>query len=115
MIDENSIDMLRARGLIERTKAGEEAVRVTAQCRRPFAKTDYATLREAMRDWEKSITAAFAKHGGEVVPGSLSILGQTIELLVPAKEIALIDHELAKEEVRLDLVEQRNATLGKKL
>lgn len=115
MIDVDKIEKLRVRGLVERTSDGLEAVRVTAQCRLAFDKTDYAALRETMQQWEKSIAAKFARHGGEVVPGSLSVAGQTIELLVPAKTLASIDRELDKEGVRLDLIEEHSVTLDKKL
>lgn len=111
MINEKQIAKLRAHGLIERTRGGEEAVRVTAQNRTPFKNGDYAGLRKAMQEWEKSITATLVKHGADVVPGSLSVLGQTIELLVPAKDVVSINREFAKEEVRLDLMEDWNAEL----
>ena len=115
MIDDDKIEKLRARGLVDRTSEGLEAVRVTAQCRLAFDKTDYAASRQTMQQWENSIAAKFARHGGEVVPGSLSVAGQTVEFLLPPNKLAFIERELDADGVRLDLVEERNATLYKNL
>jgi hypothetical protein len=43
----------------------------------------------------------------EIVPGSLSIAGQTIEAIVPIANLPSAEAELAQENVRVDLVTSR--------
>ena len=107
MIDHRAIEKLRPRSETASTSSGAEAVRITAQCRRPLIAQSRQERKAILEDWQNSIGQALARHGGEIVPGSLSIAGQTIEAIVPIANLPSAEAELAQENVRVDLVTSR--------
>jgi len=74
---------------------------------RPLIAQSRQERKAILEDWQNSIGQALARHGGEIVPGSLSIAGQTIEAIVPIANLPSAEAELAQENVRVDLVTSR--------
>lgn len=107
MIGRKDIDRIRQLGLIEHTSAGREAVRMTVQCRRSSAGHSRESWRSVLREWELEVARVLSGHGGEVVPGTLSVAGQTIEAVVPVDEVDAVLHEAVSSDVRFDLVVPR--------
>lgn len=104
MIAPEEIEKLRRLGLTELTSAGLEAVRVTAQNRRRIGGKSRESLRTMLQAWETELDHKLMRHGGEVVVGSLSIAGQTVEAVVPIVELDSVSEEMIEADVRLDLV-----------
>ncbi|KJJ99593.1 MULTISPECIES: hypothetical protein [Pseudomonas] len=104
MVETREIEKLRQLGLTEQTSAGVEAVRVTAQCRLSAAGYTRDKWRSALLDWECGIEQQLASHGAELVPGSLSVSGQTVEVVVPIDQLSSVVAEMADADVRIDIV-----------
>ncbi|SPO65039.1 hypothetical protein [Pseudomonas sp. JV241A] len=107
MVETREIEKLRQLGLTEHTSAGVEAVRVTAQCRRSAVGFTRDKWRSALLDWESEIEQQLASHGGELIQGSLSVSGQTVEAVVPIVELSSVVAEMADSDVRIDIVTPR--------
>ncbi|MGH8483880.1 MAG: hypothetical protein ACRESP_05715, partial [Pseudomonas sp.] len=45
-----------------------------------------------------------ATHGAELIQGSLSVAGQTVEAVVPIGELTSVVAEMADADVRIDIV-----------
>ena len=107
MVELDKIEKMRRLGLTDRTSAGAEAVRVTAQCRGALAGHSRESWRSTLQAWERDVERKLASHGGELVKGSLSITGQTVEAIVPVDELPSIVDEMTDSNVRLDVVVPR--------
>lgn len=106
-MDRQELDKLRRLGLTETTTLGAKGVRISAQHQRSLPATTRPDRRKTLQAWAEGLNARVAGYGGEVVPGSLSIAGQTVEAIVPIDSIEVIEHDLAKEDIRIDLVVPR--------
>jgi hypothetical protein len=104
------LDKLRRLGLTEKTPSGEEAVRVTAQHRKPLIDHSRQERRDILETWQEEIGQTLARYGGEIVPDSLSVLGQTVEAIVPVEKLATIETDLTKGDVRIDVIVPRQVT-----
>jgi hypothetical protein len=107
MPDRRDIEKLRRLDLTESTSSGAEAVRLTAQYRQPLAGQSREQRRAVLQTWQDELAQTLARHGGEIVPGSLSLAGQTVEAIVPVEKVSSAEAELAAENVRIDLVTPR--------
>ena len=106
---EGEIEEMRRLGLTERTEGGEEAVRVSVQCRRAACGHSREGWRGVLQEWEREVGQALARHGAQLVQGSLSVSGQTVEALVPVGELTAICDEMARRDARVDLLRRRRA------
>jgi hypothetical protein len=107
------LDKLRERGLLEPGPAnGAACVRLSVQYAPRLAGKTRAERRELLGCWAKEVGRTLARHGGEVVPDSLSIAGQTVEAVVPLEEYPSVEAELAGRGERADLVVPRRAVAG---
>jgi hypothetical protein len=107
------LDKLRERGLLEAGNgAGAGCVRLSVQYAQRLAGKTRAERREVLGCWAEEVGRTLARHGGEVVPDSLSIAGQTVEAVVPVEEYPRVEAELAGRGERADLVVPRRAALG---
>jgi hypothetical protein len=108
------LDKLRERDLLEPgSGAGAGGcVRLSVQYAPRLAGKTRAERREVLGCWAEEVGRALARHGGEVVPDSLSIAGQTVEAVVPAEEYPRVEAELAGRGERADLVVPRRAISG---
>src|SRR5262245_25394917 len=109
-MERGDLDKLRRLGLTGKTPSGQETVRVTAQHRKPLADQSREQRRNILETWQQEIGRMLAPHGGEIVPNSLSVLGQTVEAVVPVDKLDSIESDLTKRDVRLDLILPRQAT-----
>lgn len=107
------LDKLRERGLLEAGgSAGGECVRLSVQYAQRLAGKTRAERREVLTCWAEQVGRALARHGGEVVPNSLSVVGQTVEAVVPVGEYPRVEAELAGRGERTDLVVPRRVIAG---
>ena len=60
-----------------------------------------------MQTWERELGEKLSAHGGEVVPHSLSVAGQTVEAIVPIDSLPSVAAEMESGDVRLDVVAPR--------
>lgn len=102
-METRDIEKLRDRGLTVPTAGGDEGVRITAQCRRLFGDQSRQERREALEAWEHDLERQLATHGGQIVPGSLSVAGQTIEAIVPIESLTSLKADLSASDVRVDI------------
>lgn len=103
------IDKLRRLGMVETGPTGTELVRVTAQLRQLLGPVSRDERRAQLQAFESAMGRYLARHGGSIVPDSLSVLGQTLEALVPVDRLPALEAEL-DDKVRLDLVRRYQAT-----
>jgi len=90
------------------TQRGVEALHVTAQTQRPLFELTKNQRLSVLTSWEDGLRRTIEKYGGEVVPGSLSLLGQTVEALIPVTTFETAAKELEDGEVRIDLMLPRS-------
>lgn len=105
-MEQHDLKKIRDLGLTERTSQGREGVRVTAQCRHTL-EGQLEQRKQALEAWINSVAQKFARHGGEVVPDSLSVLGQTVEAIIPVDAVEDVEADVATDDIRLDLVVPR--------
>jgi hypothetical protein len=110
-MEPGDLDKLRRLGLTGKTASGQETVRVTAQHRKSLLGQSREQRRAILEGWQQEIGRMLAPHGGEIVPNSLSVAGQTVEAVVPVEKLDKIEHDLTKGDVRLDLIVPRQATV----
>lgn len=111
-MDTRELDKLRRLGLTEKTSSGAEGVRISAQHQRSLAGETRLDRRRTLQTWADDLNEKVAHHGGEIVPGSLSVAGQTVEAVVPVDTFEAIQSGLTKEGVRVDLVVPRQVVPG---
>ncbi len=105
------LEKLRERGLLEPDGAGAGCVRLSVQYAQRLAGKTRAERREVLGCWAEEVGRTLARHGGEVVPDSLSIAGQTVEAVVPVEEYPRVEAELAGRGERADLVVPRRVVV----
>lgn len=101
---------MRRLGLLERTPTGAEAVRVTAQFKLPLENRTRLALKEAIERRQHEIEETFTEFDALIVPDSLSVTGQLVEVLVPVANLTGLSEVLAHKGVRIDVIAPRNAT-----
>lgn len=111
-MDRRELDRLRRLGLTEKTSSGAEGVRISAQHQRTIAGETRPDRRKALQTWADDLNEKVAHHGGEVVPDSLSVAGQTVEAIVPIDTFEAVQSDLTNEGVRIDLVVPRQVVPG---
>ncbi|MCF1487912.1 hypothetical protein LZ838_11140 [Pseudomonas sp. AA27] len=107
MLEMREVEKLRQLGLTEHTSGGAEAVRVTAQCRQVGKVLTREDLRSRLVDWQRQLEQRLAIHGAELIEGSLSVSGQTVEAVVPILELSQVMAEMSEQDVRIDIVKPR--------
>lgn len=105
------VERLRQLGLIEHTEAGAEAVRVTAQFHISDRKRSRTLLREALLDRQKAVQPILQECEAAIVPDSLSVSGQLVEMVVPVSRLEDLSAAMSGEGVRIDLISPRRGTL----
>lgn len=115
MLTRNDPDKLHRRGLTERTSRGEQRVRLTAQCPAPLLDHSRQERRAVLESWQKTLQDRLANYRAELVPDSLSVLGQTVEVIVPLATLQSAEADIAGDEIRLEPVLPRQVTAGSRL
>lgn len=106
-MDSHALNKLRDLGLMKKTAAGAESVRVSAQWRHAPEGQPPAERRQALETWSRGIAEKLARHGGEVIPDSMSVAGLTVEAMVPVDAFDEIEAEIGADGVRLDVIMPR--------
>lgn len=101
-MEAREIEKLRNRGMTVPTAGGDEGVRITAQCRRLFGDQSRQERRLALEAWGQDLELRIATHGGQIVPGSLSVTGQTIDVIVPIESLPSLEADLSSSDIRVD-------------
>lgn len=112
MATRNDLDKLHQRGLTEQTSRGEQGVRLTAQCRAPLFDHSRQERRAILESWQKTLQDRLTNYRAELVPDSLSVLGQTVEVIVPLETLQSAEADIAGDGIRLDPVLPRQVTAG---
>ena len=107
-IDRRAIEKLRRLGMTESLADGAEAVRVTAQYSGRPSSPNRKAWTERLTSWERQIADDAGRMGAELVEGSLSVSGQTVELLVPITRLESLRCALERDEVRVRLLEEHD-------
>ena len=102
-----NLDKLRARGATAQTAAGEEAVHLTAKSNAVLRHLPRAERLETLRGWEDSLKGTVEANGGTIVPDSLSLLGQYVQILLPVRSVDKVVAELNQRDIRVDTVERK--------
>jgi len=106
-MDPSRIDKLRERGFLETGPDGQECVRLSLQQPARAEGLSRGALKDRLEQWVERLRDRVAEHGGAIVPGSLSTVGQTVEALVPVDLVGPASADLKRLGVRIDLVETR--------
>ena len=106
-IDPKDIDKLRQLGATEQLQGGVEGVRLTAQFRGAPASRDRRAWKSTLEEWERRLADEMKQFGAHTVDGSLSMSGQTVELVVPVKGLEATVRKLAKDDVGVRLSKER--------
>lgn len=112
-MDTRDLDRLRSLGLTERTADGVEAVRVSAQFQAPLFDHSRAERARILERWEDHLKEMVNRHGGFLVPGSLSMLGQSVEALLPVEAVNAVEHAAANDHTRIDVLMPYDAAAGR--
>jgi hypothetical protein len=107
VIDPKDIDRLRKLGATEQLQGGVEGVRLTAQFRGTPASRDRRAWKSELEQWERHLSDEVKKFGAHTVDGSLSMSGQTVELVVPVKDLEAAVRKLAEDDVDVRLTQER--------
>jgi hypothetical protein len=106
-IDPKEIDKLRKLGATEDLQGGVEGVRLTAQFRGSPMTHDRDAWKFALQEWERHLADQIKQFGAHTVDGSLSMSGQTVELVVPVKDLEATVRKLAEDDVGVRLSRER--------
>lgn len=101
---EIEIARLRQLGLTERRPGGAEVIRCSVQFRRRPSGHSRAAWRRIIAGWEADIARVVSDAGGALVPGSFSLTGQLVEVLVPVDALAQVRDEIDARHGRIDIV-----------
>lgn len=104
MLDADTLAKLHKLGLIETAADGSEGVRVSVQCRSDLAGQNRQQRRETLERWVETTATKLARFGAAVRPESLSVMGQTVEAVIPISKCETAEREFAKTGERLDVV-----------
>jgi hypothetical protein len=106
-IDQNDIEKLRKLGAIEQLQGGEEGVRLTAQFRGAPATPDRRAWKSTLEEWERHVSGQMKQFGAHTVDGSLSMSGQTVQLIVPVKDLEAAVRKLSEDDIDVRLTQER--------
>lgn len=106
-IDKTEIEKLRKLGAMETTRGGEEGVRLTAQFRGAPSTPDRKAWKETLEQWERRLDEKIRPFGAATVDGSLSTSGQSVELVVPVKDLDAAVKALSDDDIGLRLSRER--------
>jgi len=98
------IEKLRRLGLTEISSQGEQAIRLTAQCRVSMFERGRHERRVLLEEWKSGLEKKLHAFRSDVVPNSLSLTAQTVELVVPINEVQAVDSALSADDVRVDIL-----------
>jgi hypothetical protein len=99
------------RDLVVRDSGGRDAVRIYLQYLPTLSARSRGARTKALRNRFEKVARKHAGTGVELYPESLSESGQVIEALVPAERYEEAIHELEGDDIRVDLVQEFQATL----
>jgi hypothetical protein len=103
------LSKLRRLALTERTSRGEEAVRVSVQSQANMTAENRESRRRVLEAWQLDLADKLRPFRGEVVPDSLSLTAQTVEVNVPVEMFDAVRMITEAEHLRLDFVTRRQA------
>lgn len=106
---EISIPELRILGLTE-MKGRIEMARLGVKLRGPIGTPDPRDFLAALRSRMAEVLGVVQDEGGEIVPNSFSLTGQSFLALVPLDHLEVLSDKL--EEKRAELFVDREGTLG---
>jgi uncharacterized protein HemX len=106
-IDQNEIDKLRKLGATVQLDDGGEGVRLTAQFRGTPESRDRQAWKSTLEEWERHLSDKMKPFGGHMVDGSLSLSGQTVELVVPVKDLEAAVRKLSDDDIGVRLTQER--------
>src|SRR5689334_23011588 len=94
-MDKQIIEKMRRQGLTEQNASGAESVRLSAQLKAPLFEHDRNRRQAILGQWQHELQERLEKHGGEVIPDSLSLSGQTVDIRVPVDSIDAAESEVS--------------------
>jgi hypothetical protein len=101
-MDNHIIEKMRRLGLTEQNASGAETLRLSAQLKAPLFNRDRQQRQDLLDKWQNQLQQKLEKHGGEVIPNSLSLTGQTVDIRVPVESLEAAEQEMSSEDTRLD-------------
>jgi len=82
-----SIHELRKLGLVE-TKPNGEFARLGVHLREARARIPAADFAAAIKTWASDVSDLVKESGGEIVPQTFSLTGQSLEVLLPLDKVS---------------------------
>lgn len=86
-VDKRQIERMLALDQTDTLSDGEPGLRFTAHYAGRPSSRDRALWAQQLRTWQRRLAADLKDVGVEQVEGSLSLSGQTVELVVPLKRL----------------------------
>ncbi|MFS4438904.1 hypothetical protein ACMA5I_11880 [Paracoccaceae bacterium GXU_MW_L88] len=101
------IEKLAASGETETLPGGAPGLRLTAQYPGRPTTRDRSEWAAELQKWEQHLAEDIREMGGDTVDGSLSMSGQTVELLVPLDVVEVTVRKLESQNIAVTLQRER--------
>lgn len=109
-MDPKVLDKLYKLGAVDRLPNGQDGVRVSLQYRSRLTSGSRSDRRDLLKQAFEDIAKDIVSDGAEVDLDSISVSGQTVEAILPVTQYDDITDKLNQQNVRVDLVEERQIT-----